>query len=65
MSFQGGISTPAYTAAKGGVAQLTEALSNERAEKGMAVNATGPGYVATDLIKVLTEDETWAKSILE
>ncbi|MCJ1270142.1 hypothetical protein MMC22_010037 [Lobaria immixta] len=65
MSFQGGILIPAYTASKGGVAQLTKALSNEWAGKGIAVNAIAPGYVATDLIKALTEDETRAKSILE
>lgn len=56
---------PAYTASKGGVAQLTKALSNEWAGKGIAVNAIAPGYVATELIKTLTEDETRAKSILE
>lgn len=65
MSFQGGILIPAYTASKGGVAQLTKALSNEWAGKGIAVNAIAPGYVATELIKALTEDETRAKSILE
>lgn len=65
MSFQGGILIPAYTASKGGVAQLTKALSNEWAGKGIAVNAIAPGYVATELIKTLTEDETRAKSILE
>lgn len=65
MSFQGGILTPAYTASKGGVAQLTKALSNEWAGKGIAVNAIAPGYIDTDLIKALMEDETRAKSILE
>jgi 2-deoxy-D-gluconate 3-dehydrogenase len=29
VSFQGGLTVPAYAAAKGGVAQLTKALSNE------------------------------------
>lgn len=65
MSFQGGILTPAYTASKGGVAQLTKALSNEWAGKGIAVNAIAPGYIDTELIKALMEDETRAKSILE
>lgn len=65
MSFQGGILTPAYTASKDGVAQLTKALSNEWAGKGIAVNAIAPGYIDTDLIKALMEDETRAKSILE
>lgn len=65
MSFQGGILTPAYRASKGGVAQLTKALSNEWAGKGIAVNAIAPGYIATELTQALMEDEVRAKSILE
>jgi 2-deoxy-D-gluconate 3-dehydrogenase len=38
LSFQGGILVPAYAAAKGGVAQLTKALANEWASKGINVN---------------------------
>jgi len=48
LSFQGGILVPAYAAAKGGVAQLTKALANEWAAKGINVNAIAPGYMATD-----------------
>ena len=48
LSFQGGILVPAYAAAKGGVAQLTKALANEWASKGINVNAIAPGYMATD-----------------
>lgn len=39
LSFQGGITVPAYAASKGGVAQLTKALSNEWAGRGVSVNA--------------------------
>ena len=39
LSFQGGITVPAYAAAKGGVAQLTKALANEWAGRGVNVNA--------------------------
>ena len=39
VSFQGGLTVPAYASAKGGVAQLTKALSNEWASKGINVNA--------------------------
>jgi len=43
LSFQGGITVPAYAASKGGVAQLTKALANEWAAKGVNVNAIAPG----------------------
>lgn len=41
VSFQGGLNVPAYAAAKGGVAQLTKALSNSWAAHGINVNAVG------------------------
>jgi len=41
-SFQGGFTVPAYASAKGGVAQLTKALANEWASKGVNVNAVSP-----------------------
>lgn len=40
---------PAYSASKGGVMQLTKALSNEWADKGINVNAIAPGYMETEL----------------
>ncbi len=55
---------PAYAAAKGGVAQLTKALSNEWASKGINVNAIAPGYVATDMNEALIKNEERAASIL-
>lgn len=48
-SFFGSIQVPAYSASKGGVAQLTKALSNEWAGEGINVNAIAPGYMATAL----------------
>jgi 2-deoxy-D-gluconate 3-dehydrogenase len=65
LSFQGGITVPAYAAAKGGVAQLTKALSNEWAGKGINVNAIAPGYMRTDNTKALQQDETRNRQILE
>ena len=56
LSFQGGILVPAYAAAKGGVAQLTKALANEWASKGINVNAIAPGYMATDNTTALAQD---------
>ena len=48
LSFQGGLNVVAYAAAKGGVSQLTKALSNEWAKYGVNVNAIAPGYMLTD-----------------
>jgi len=65
LSFQGGITVPAYAAAKGGVAQLTKALANEWAAHGVQVNAIAPGYMATDLTEALQSDPTRSRQILE
>lgn len=43
LSFQGGINVPAYAAAKGGLALLTKALSNEWSKFNVNVNAIAPG----------------------
>ncbi len=56
LSFQGGIRVLAYTASKGGVAQLTKALSNELAPRGINVNGIAPGYMATELNTALLND---------
>jgi 2-deoxy-D-gluconate 3-dehydrogenase len=65
LAFQGGILVPAYAAAKGGVAQLTKALANEWALKGINVNAIAPGYMATDNTEMLRNDPVRSRQILE
>lgn len=65
LSFQGGITVPAYAAAKGGVAQLTKALSNEWAKHNVNVNAIVPGYIATDMNTALMDDPVRSKQILD
>ena len=56
LTFQGGITVPGYEASKGGIGQLTMALSNEWAGRGLQVNAIGPGYIATDNAAALRAD---------
>jgi 2-deoxy-D-gluconate 3-dehydrogenase len=65
LSFQGGITVPGYAAAKGGVAQLTKALANEWAGRGVNVNAIAPGYMATDNTAALRADPLRSRQILE
>ncbi|MBK9965372.1 MAG: 2-dehydro-3-deoxy-D-gluconate 5-dehydrogenase KduD [Holophagales bacterium] len=65
LSFQGGILVPSYAAAKGGLAQLTKALANEWAPKGINVNAIAPGYMATDNTAALRADANRSRQILE
>lgn len=65
LSFQGGITVPAYAASKGGVAQLTKALANEWAQHRINVNAIAPGYMRTDNTRALQNDEARNRQIME
>ncbi|HEY2847793.1 MAG TPA: 2-dehydro-3-deoxy-D-gluconate 5-dehydrogenase KduD [Pyrinomonadaceae bacterium] len=65
LSFQGGITVPAYTASKAGVAGITKALANEWAKFNVNVNAIAPGYIATNNTTALQADETRNRQILE
>lgn len=65
MSFQGGVRIAAYTASKGAIAQLTRALANEWAGRGVQVNAIAPGYFRTENTRALQQDETRNRQILE
>lgn len=63
LSFQGGITVPAYAASKGAIAQLTKALCNEWAGQGVNVNAVAPGYMATEMNDALLADPTRSEQI--
>ena len=64
LTFQGGITVPGYAASKGAIGQLTMALSNEWAGKGVQVNAIAPGYIRTDNTQALQDNAERSESIL-
>lgn len=56
LSYFGGPLVPAYSASKGGVAQLTKALAGKWAELGIRVNAIAPGWIETEMTDALRAD---------
>ena len=62
-SFFGGGLVPAYTASKGGVAQLTKALAVAWAPD-IRVNAIAPGWVETELTRGAREDAARSEAIV-
>jgi NAD(P)-dependent dehydrogenase (short-subunit alcohol dehydrogenase family) len=65
LSFFGGGLVPAYSASKGGVAQLTKSLALAYAQDGIRVNAFAPGWIATPLTQPLQDDDGRSRAILE
>jgi NAD(P)-dependent dehydrogenase (short-subunit alcohol dehydrogenase family) len=65
LSFFGGGHAPAFSASKGGVAQLTKSLAIAYADEGVRVNAIAPGWIATPLTKRAREDEARSRAIVE
>ncbi len=64
LSFFGGGLVPAYSASKGGVAQLTKSLAIAYASDGIRVNAVAPGWVATPLTRTLQDDPQRSAAIV-
>ena len=65
LSFFGGGLVPAYSASKGGVAQLTKSLALAYAQDEIRVNAVAPGWIATPLTQALQDDDGRSRAILE
>lgn len=64
LSYFGGYTVPAYAASKGGVAQLTKALGNEWAQKGINVNSLAPGYMETEMNTALLDPKNPRKEAI-
>ncbi|TWF54459.1 gluconate 5-dehydrogenase [Neorhizobium alkalisoli] len=65
MSGLGRATVAPYTAAKGGIKLLTQAMAAEWAEHGIQANAIGPGYMITDMTEVLMSNpqfDGWVKA---
>ena len=55
LSTFGGPLVPAYSASKGGVAQLTKSLGGKWAVDGIRVNAVAPGWIETEMTQGLRD----------
>ncbi|TDK38940.1 SDR family oxidoreductase [Rhizobium deserti] len=65
MSGLGRATVAPYTAAKGGIKLLTQAMAAEWAAEGIQVNAIGPGYMITDMNQALIDNpqfNDWVKT---
>ena len=54
----------AYTAAKGGLRNLTRAMTAEWAGHGLQINGIAPGYIHTEMTQALVDDEAFNSWIL-
>jgi NAD(P)-dependent dehydrogenase (short-subunit alcohol dehydrogenase family) len=64
-SFSGAAITPAYSASKGAVMQLTKSLAIAYADDGIRVNAIAPGWVATALTRPLRDNPEANRAVIE
>jgi 3-oxoacyl-[acyl-carrier protein] reductase len=52
----GGAAQANYAASKGGLIAMTKALAQEMGSRNITVNAIAPGYIETDMTRVLPEE---------
>jgi 2-deoxy-D-gluconate 3-dehydrogenase len=64
-SFIGGLDQIGYVASKGAVRQMTMAMSDEWAGRGISVNAIAPGYFATPLNAAMRADPEWHRRVMD
>jgi NAD(P)-dependent dehydrogenase (short-subunit alcohol dehydrogenase family) len=64
LSFFGSGLAPAYSASKGGIAQLTKSLAIAWAADNIRVNAVAPGWIATPLTQELQDDPARTAALL-
>ena len=64
-SLIGGLNQVGYVASKGAVRQMTMAMSDEWAGRGINVNAIAPGYFATLLNAAMRADPEWHRRVMD
>ena len=64
-SLIGGLNQIGYVASKGAVRQMTMAMSDEWAGRGINVNAIAPGYFATPLNAAMRADPEWHRRVMD
>jgi NAD(P)-dependent dehydrogenase (short-subunit alcohol dehydrogenase family) len=65
LSYFGSGYVPAYSASKGGIAQLTKSLAIAWASDGIRVNAVAPGWIKTELTRPLYENPERSREFTE
>jgi NAD(P)-dependent dehydrogenase (short-subunit alcohol dehydrogenase family) len=64
LTFFGGARVPAYSASKGGIAQLTRSLAIAWAGDHIRVNAVAPGWISTPLTRELRDDPARSAAVM-